>query len=233
MPLDTIVAILGFAEPFSSISHLLAAPLTLIIGIIMLKNGHGKTSNVVSLAIYIFSYLFLLSMSGIFHSLSEADPERLIFQRLDHAGIFFLIAGTFTPVHTILFKGFWRWGMLLLIWSIAITSMILKVIYFDSIGNGVGLAMFLGAGWVGAISGILLYRRYGFNFMKSLLYGAFAYTIGAVLEFLNWPNLYPGYIGPHEIFHIMVLLGVGYHMWFVYSFAHHDQENGLPVKIRS
>jgi len=229
MPIEPTVAIPGFTEPFSSLSHLLAAGVFLIIGIFMVMNGRGKTSNTVSLIVFIFSYVFLLSMSGVFHSLDNGGTGRMILQRLDHAGIFILIAGTFTPVHTILFRGIWQWGMLLLIWTIAITSITLKIIYFDSIEEWLGLTMFLGMGWVGAVSGILLYKRFGLNFIKPLLYGAAAYTIGAVMEFLRWPNLIPGYLGPHELFHIAVLFGIGYHFWFIYTFADHDHESPITI----
>ncbi len=221
MPLDPIVAIPGFAEPFSALSHLLAAGVFLPIGIYLVMNGRGKTSHVVSLIVFVFSYLFLLSISGVFHLLDNGGTGRMVLQRLDHAAIFILIAGTFTPVHTLLFKGFWQWGMLLLIWTIAITNITLKVIYFDAIEEWVGLTMFLGMGWVGAISGILLYKRFGLNFIKPLLYGAFAYSTGAVMEFRQWPDLISGYIGPHEVFHVLVLFGIGYHIFFIYSFVDH------------
>ncbi len=229
MPLETIVDIPGFSEPFSSLSHLLAAGVFLVMGIYLVMNGRGKLSNVVSLMVFVFSFLFLLSMSGVYHLLEIGGTGRMILQRLDHAGIFFLIAGTFTPVHTILFRGRWQWGMLLLIWTIAITNITLKVVYFDAIEEWIGLLMFLGMGWVGAISGILLYRRFGLNFIKPLLYGAFAYTVGAVMEFLRWPELIPGHIGPHELFHIAVLFGLGYHFLFIYTFADHDHESPITI----
>jgi len=229
MSLETIIDIPGFTEPFSSLSHLLAAGVFLIMGVYLVVNGRGKASSVISLLVFIFSYLFLLSMSGVYHLLENGGAGRMVVQRLDHAGIFFLIAGTFTPVHTILFRGRWQWGMLLLIWTIAATNITLKIIYFDEIPEWIGLFMFLGMGWVGAISGLLLYKRFGLNFIKPLLYGAFAYTLGAVMEFLRWPELIPGYIGPHELFHVAVLFGLGYHFLFIYSFADHDHESPITI----
>ena len=147
-------------------------------------------------------------------------------QRLDHAGIFLLIAGTFTAVHSILFRGIWRWGMLLMIWAIAITSITLKTIYFHDLSEWFGLSLYLGMGWLGAITGILLYRRFGFVFIRPLIYGALAYTSGAVVEFIRMPVLIPGVIGPHELFHITVLLGLGYHFAFVLSFCRY----AMPVR---
>jgi channel protein (hemolysin III family) len=158
-------------------------------------------------------------MSGVFHLLEPQGGARDVLQRLDHAGIFFLIAGSFTAIHGILFKGIWRWGMLTVIWAIAITSITLKTIFFHDMAEWIGLMLYLGLGWMGAITGVLLKRRFGFTFIKPLIYGALAYTFGAVLEFLRAPVLIPGVIGPHELFHVFVLIGLSYHFAFIFSFS--------------
>lgn len=219
MNLQPIQAIPGFSEPFSSISHLLAAGVFLGLGIWLIVYGRGHAGRMASLIIYSFSTVFLLSMSGVFHLLEPGGAGRTVLQRLDHAGIFLLIAGTFTPVHGILFRGWWRWGMLFLIWFIAITSITLKSIFFNDIPEWFGLSLYLGLGWFGAVSGLLLYLRFGFDYIRPLVYGALAYTLGAVMEYMRTPELVPGIIGPHELFHIAVLFGIGYHFAFVYSFA--------------
>ena len=219
MTLHPIYSIPGFTEPFSSLSHLLAAGVFLILGIWLVVRGRGSFGRVFALGLFIFSSVFLLSMSGVFHLLSEGGTARAVLQRLDHAGIFLLIAGTFTPVHAILFKGWGRWGMLALVWVTAITAITLKTIFFADISESLGLAFFIGLGWIGAVSGMLLYRRYGYEFIKPLVFGALAYTIGAVLEYLRFPEMIPGVMGPHEIFHIAVLFGLGFHFAFVFRFA--------------
>jgi len=219
MPTQPIIPIYGFSEPFSSISHLFAAVIFLFLGIRLIYRERDSLIKITSLSIFIFSSVFLLSMSGVFHLLEPLSSARDVLQRLDHAGIFFLIAGTFTAVHSILFRGIWRWGMLLLIWTIAITSITLKTIYFHDMPEWLGVSLYLGMGWLGAITGILLYRRFGFVFIKPLVYGALAYTAGAIMEFIRLPVLIPGVIGPHESFHIAVLIGLGYHFAFVSSFS--------------
>jgi channel protein (hemolysin III family) len=219
MPAHTIIPISGFSEPFSSMTHLFAAGIFLILGIWLVQRGRDSLTKVTALGIFAFSSVFLLSMSGVFHLLEPQGIARDVLQRLDHAGVFFLIAGTFTAVHSILFRGIWRWGMLLMIWTIAITSITLKTIYFHDLSEWLGLSLYLGMGWIGAISGIVLYRRFGFTFIKPLIYGALAYTIGAIMEFMRMPVLIPGVIGPHELFHVAVLAGLGYHFAFVLSFS--------------
>ena len=219
MQLQPIYAIPGFSEPFSSLSHLLAAGVFLVLGFWLVAYGRGHAGRVASLIIFIFSVVFLLAMSGVFHLLEPGGTGREVLQRLDHAGIFLLIAGTMTPVHSILFRGGWRWGMLILVWTIAIASIVLKTIYFNDIAEWLSLSLYLGLGWFGAVSGILLYQRHGFQYIKPLIFGALAYTVGAVMEFLRLPELIPGIVGPHELFHIAVLFGIGYHFIFIRSFA--------------
>ncbi|NIR95541.1 MAG: DNA-binding protein, partial [Gammaproteobacteria bacterium] len=62
------------------------------------------------------------------------------------------IAGTFTPIHGLLFTRSLRWGILLLIWAIAITGITLKSIFFNDIAEWLGLTLYLGLGWVGALT---------------------------------------------------------------------------------
>ena len=196
-------------------SHLLGAVVFLGLGTKLLVNYHRGFIPIFSITIISFAVVFALSMSGVYHLLTPATTGRAVLQRLDHAAIFFLIAGSFTPIHMLLFRGPMRWAFLSLIWMIAITSITLKAIFFRSFSEWFGLILYIGLGWMGAITGYLLYRRFGLSFIKKLLYGALAYTIGAVLDFIGYPILIARVLGPHEIFHIAVLTGIGLHWSFV------------------
>ena len=211
-----IIPVPGFSDPFSSITHLLGAGVFFVLGVILLlrKHGPGRT---LALLVFVVGVSFTLAMSGVYHLLTPGTTARAVLQRLDHASIFFLIAATFTPVHGILFRGFQRWGILFLIWAAAISGITLKSIFFDSISEWLGLLFYLGLGWIGAISAYLLYHRFGFDYLKPLLYGALAYTLGACMEYLHYPTIIPGVIGSHELFHIAVLVGISMHWLFVRS----------------
>src|SRR5207253_742757 len=114
-----ILPIAGFREPVSSLSHLIGAGVFAVLGFFPIRRGLGSPARVISLAVYVFATIFLLSMSGVYHLLDFGGSARAVLQRLDHGAIFVLIAGTFTPPHIILFRGPGRWGMLLLIWGAA------------------------------------------------------------------------------------------------------------------
>ena len=93
------------------------------------------------MVVFAFSCVLLLSISGVYHLLSPGGSGRYVLHRLDHAAIFILIAGSFTPVHAILFRGPWRWGMLAGVWTMAITGLTLKTVYFTSIPEWFGLLL--------------------------------------------------------------------------------------------
>lgn len=217
----------GFTDPFNSLSHLIGAFVFLFYSFKLIRLARGHRGWVAAVSIFIFSVIFLLTMSGVFHLLEHQSPGRAVLQRLDHAAIFGLIAGTFTPVHTILFKGFSRWGVLVFVWTLAITGILLKTIFFHELAGGLGLVFYLGLGWVGILSAYLTHRLHNFKILKPLIYGALAYTAGASLEFLRMPIVIPGVIGPHELFHIAVLMGIAWHWVFVSSLIKLKREEGL------
>jgi channel protein (hemolysin III family) len=117
-----------------------------------------------------------------------------------------------------------RWGILLIVWSVAITGIVLKSIFFNDIAEWIGLSLYLSLGWCGIFSTIHLYKRFGLNYIKPILYGALAYTIGATLEFLRIPVLIPDVIGPHELFHILVLVGISMHWIFMHRLARFEHQ---------
>jgi channel protein (hemolysin III family) len=182
-----------------------------------LRQGRGSIPRQIALGTFVLSGVFLLAMSGVYHLLSLGGTGHRVLQRLDHAAIFTLIAGSFTPVHWILFRGFGRWGVLLLIWALAATGITLKVIFFEDIPEWLGLALYLGLGWIGLASGITLWRRYGADLVIPLVYSGLSYTVGGVLEFLRLPVVIPGVLGPHELLHLGVLAGIGFHFRFLFG----------------
>jgi channel protein (hemolysin III family) len=113
-----MLSIPGFSDPVSSLSHLAGAVTFAILGAFLIARGRGAGS-VISLAVFAFSCVLLLSLSGVYHLLSPGTAGRSVLLRLDHAAIFVLIAGSFTPVHVILLRDLWHWHLLAWIWLAA------------------------------------------------------------------------------------------------------------------
>jgi channel protein (hemolysin III family) len=212
----------GFHEPFSAMSHLAGAVLFLVLGYLLLRRGWGDRTRVLLLGIYAISCVVLLSLSSVYHMVVRGGTAHQVMERLDHGAIFLLIAGTFTPVHGLLFRGWLCWGPLLVIWIAAITGITLKTIFFDGLSEWLGLTFYLTLGWCGLLSVVLLGKRYGFTFVKPLLLGGVAYSIGGAMDFLRWPVLIPRVLQPHEVFHLAILVGA-YAQWlFIWQFAGGD-----------
>lgn len=214
-----LIPIPGFADPVSSISHLLVAGAFALAAYRILRLGRGHRGRTVALAIYAGSVILLFSMSGVFHLLSPGTAGREVLQRLDHASIFTLIAGTYTAVHGILFRGWLRWGIIAFAWIVTATAIPLKTVFFREMPEWLGLTLYLAFPWIGLLSGYLLWRRHGVRYVATFVMGGVAYTVGAILEFLRWPNPWPGVIQAHELFHFFVIVGAGFHWQFCFRIA--------------
>ena len=216
-----IIPIPGFSEPFSSISHLIVGTtLFTAAAPFLFYTARGSKARHFWLGLFVVSSLFLLSMSGVYHLLGPGSFAREeVLRRLDHAAIFVLIAGTFSAAHGILFTGLWRWGFITLLWLGVAAAITLKTIFFHSMSDILGLALYLAFGWLGLISGIKLWRRFGYGFIRPVLWGGVAYSLGAVAEFAGAPEIMPGVIGPHEFFHVAVLVGLACHWYFLWEIA--------------
>ena len=184
-----MLSIPGFSDPVSSLTHLAGAATFAVLGGFLIARGRGDARRVIALSVFVFSCVLLLSLSGVYHLLTPATAGRGVLLRLDHAAIFILIAGSFTPVHSILLRDRWQWHLLAWIWIAALAGLTLKTVYFDVMPSWLGLLMYLGLGWMGVVSTAAIARRHGVRFVLPLVWGALAYTIGALADYLRWPVL--------------------------------------------
>ncbi len=222
-----IIAIPGFSEPFSCWSHFFAAAAALVAGFFLIRRGRGNALRVTVLTIYTISLVFLFSMSGVYHLLAPGGAPRMVLQRLDHAGIWLVIMGTFLPIHILFFRGFWRWGILSLVWGLGLIGLILEIVFFSTIPEWLALSFFLGLGWLGLLTSFRCARSYGLRKIDYLVWGGLSYSLGAVAEFMRVPVVIPGIIGPHEVFHVMIIIGSALHWWFIY------QHSDVPVVTKA
>jgi len=219
MPAMNIVAIPGFTEPFSSFTHLFSTLFFFVAAFFLVYRGRGNLGRQASLVIYSFGLVFVFSMSGVYHLLDEGRVSRYVLKVLDHAAIWTMIAGTFTPLHIILFRGLKRWIVLILVWIMAIVGLVLTTVFFQSVPEWLTLAFYISVGWMGLFTFLSIKSEYPNWRNKLLLWGGVAYTIGGVLEFCRWPVVWAGVVGPHELFHIFVMIGAGIHWFDIYNLS--------------
>jgi channel protein (hemolysin III family) len=213
----------GFHEPFSAISHLVGVVAFAWAGWRLIRRSdalapdpQARHTRRVAVGVYVGSAVFLMAMSGVYHMMVTGGTAKAVMRRLDYAAIFVLIAGTFTPLHALLFRGgFWRWGALAIIWGLAVAGILVQVLAGESLPEWVGLSFYLGLGWAGLVSGWHVWRRHGFPFVAPLVWGGVAYSAGAAADFARWPILIPGVLHGHEVLHLAVLVGAAFHYAFV------------------
>jgi channel protein (hemolysin III family) len=227
----------GLYEPVSAATHLLGAVAFTFAGLVLLRRGgRGEPARLAFLGTFVASGVFLMLASGIYHAATGGGPTRAVMLRLDHAAIFVLIAGTFTPVHGLLFRGPLRWGPLALVWAAAAAGIAVNVLRTDLPPEWVELTCYLAMGWLGVASGVLVWRRRGFRAVRPLLWGGLAYSVGAIADFVRRPILVTGYVHAHELFHVAVLVGAAFHFAFVWRVAvapANEGRAGRPFVVRS
>ncbi len=209
---------IGLNDPISSLSHLTAAVGALGGAFFLYRKGRGDALRTSSLMIFSASLLFLFAMSGVYHGLPPG-PSRTFFRRLDYAGIWLVIAGSATPVHVLLFKGHWRWGLTALFWGAALTCLVLIDVYFKSLPYWSIVLAYIGVASLGVISFARITARYGWKESALLFLGGIAYISGALIDWLNGPVVLTGWLGPHELFHFLVIVGASLHWSFIYNWA--------------
>jgi channel protein (hemolysin III family) len=230
-----VIGLPGFREPVASFTHLLGAAVALAAAPSLWMRARRHGASTWSIHLFWLSCVTLLSISGTYHMFSPHTTAREVMMRLDVAAIFFFIASTCTPLYFLLFKGVARWSMLIAVWIVAITGITLRMIFFQETQSWFGLAIFLSMGWMGAGASIVIWRRYGFTYLRQLVFGGFAYSIGALGLGLGKPTLIPGVIEAHEVWHIWVLVGIACHWAFIWNVAggpptlHHDWAETEPV----
>src|SRR3990172_2401747 len=119
-------------EPVNSLTHWAGALLALAGLVALLIVGWSTPAKIVSLLVYGLSLIAMFSASATYHMVRAKDRVLLILRKIDHSAIFLLIAGTYTPFCINAFDGFWKLGMLGIIWSLAAIGIIVKIIYIKA-----------------------------------------------------------------------------------------------------
>jgi hemolysin III len=204
-------------EPVNGLTHFFAAIAAVFATIVLLVLGRDSLIKVASLGTYGFSLILLFGASAAYHMVSAGQRGTAALRRLDHAAIYVLIAGTYTPLCLLAFTGFWKWGLFAIIWSIAIVGIIVKMFVMNA-PRWLSAGTYVVMGWlcVGAIGQMLHVLP-----VAALIWlgvGGVIYTLGAVVYITRILDFVPGRFGFHEVWHIFVILGAVAHFIAVMSY---------------
>ncbi len=182
--------------------HLLWFGASLVAGTLLLASAHGA-ARITAVALYAASVSALFGISALYHRGTWTEAWRQRLQRLDHAMIFFLIAGTATPAYLLAMPGALGLAGLIAVWSLTLTATAIRMARMAGPERLVG-AVFVGLGLVGglALPGVWIHE--GAAPGALMLAGGLLYIAGAISYHRRRPNPYPSVFGYHEVFHVYV-----------------------------
>lgn len=182
--------------------HAFAAAASAIAGGILTVLSSGVA--LIASAVYGLSMLICFGVSASYHIIAKTRKSQLFMQRMDHAAINVLIAGTATPIYLVGVDPSWGIPMLVLTWSGAITGLVLKARHKAwRIASG----LYILTGWVAVAALPALWSFAGPLPASMILAGGAVYTFGAVCFWKNWPKLNPEKFGYHEFWHVCTVIG--------------------------
>ena len=199
-----------FREPVNSLTHWAGAVLALGGLVALLVIGWDTPAKILSLSIYGVSLIAMFSASATYHMVRVKDRTLEWFRKVDHAAIFLVIAGSYTPFCVIAFTGFWQWGFLSIVWALALTGMIVKMFYIRT-PRWVNTSIYLILSWASVVAFGQMFAVLPVWVLASLIIGGVFYTFGAVVYVTRIFDFKPGVFGFHEMWHIFVLLAAVAH----------------------
>jgi hemolysin III len=182
--------------------HLAWFEASLVLGTLLLARSHGAV-RIAALAIFAVSVSAMFGVSALYHRGDWTEAWRRRLQRLDHAMIFLLIAGTATPAFLLATRGAFRITCLIVIWALTLAAGAIHMVWMGAPELLVG-STFVGLGWVGGLALPAVWLHSGVAAGALMLSGGLLYTAGALSYRRRRPDPYPSVFGYHEVFHVYV-----------------------------
>ena len=187
-------------------SHAVAAVASLVFTVVLALVSAYDPPRMLTMIVFGGSMVVMYSVSAVYHIGRWTPRVHRVLRSLDHANIFLLIAGTYTPICFNLLDGWLRVFMLVMIWVLAIAGIGLSVLTLK-LPRWVGTALYIGLGWVSLIALPDIVEAVGWTAVLVLAAGGVSYTVGGIIYALKRPNPFPRVFGFHELFHLFVIAG--------------------------
>jgi hemolysin III len=186
--------------------HQGAFAVSLVVGSLLVAEARG-TRQVVAAAAFAGSVAACFGASALYHRVTWQPHLRLWMRRVDHAGVYLMIAGTYTPVGLLALSGGWRVGVLGVVWTGAAAAIVLKFVWVrapKALAAGIAVAL----GWVAVVALPKLVASIDAAGVALLVIGGLLYTAGAIVYALRRPDPFPAVFGYHELFHALRIVAV-------------------------
>ncbi|WXG53995.1 MAG: hemolysin III family protein [Candidatus Sedimenticola sp. (ex Thyasira tokunagai)] len=168
---------------------------------------YGDAWHITSCSIYGGTLILLYTASTLYHGIPLPNAKRILRQ-IDHAAIFILIAGTYTPFTLVNLRGTWGWTLFGLVWGIAIAGVVLELVLQQRYRR-LSIGLYLGLGWLVVIAIEPMLSTVATGGLILLLIGGLCYSLGVI--FYVWKSL----AYHHAVWHLFVLAGSTFHFFAV------------------
>ena len=191
----------------------LAIPLGISVGLLA-HTSLGK----VAAAVYAGGVVCMFGASALYHRLDWSPPWRRWLRRVDHAGIYVMIAGSYTPFGLLVLTGGWRITVLAIVWSGAAAAILTRMVWARPPR---WLPVLIGGalGWVGVVVFPQLLTKTGVVASLLVLASGICYTLGGLVYARRRPDPFPAVFGYHEVFHVLVVAAVAVQYVVVAAFV--------------
>jgi hemolysin III len=185
--------------------HLVGFVVACIVGVAFVVTLDGR--RFVGAAAFAASAVAMLGASALYHRVTWSTRMRLLMRRVDHAGIYLLIAGTYTPVGLLCLHGTLQHAVLAAVWCGAGAAMLTKICWVAA-PKWLSAVFGLTLGWIGVVAMPQLVHSAGWGAFALLAAGGLAYTAGAIVYARRRPDPVPQVFGYHELFHALTLVAL-------------------------
>ena len=186
--------------------HLYAFFIALVLGGLLIASA-ATTKERVAAGVFGVAVVCMFGASALHHRVTWRERGYRWSRRIDHAGVYLMIAGTYTPFGLLVLSGGWRIAVLAVVWGGAAVAILLKFLWVDA-PKWLAAAIAIALGWVAVIVFPQLVHGVGWSGTTLVLTGGLLYTAGGLVYALRRPDPLPAVFGYHEIFHVLVVAAV-------------------------
>jgi len=201
-------------------------PVAVAAGIVLIALAQGAPAKWAS-AVFMATSMLLFGASAVYHRFNWRPKAKAVLKRIDHANIFLLIAGTYTPIAVLALPPEKGILLLSLVWTGALIGILFRVFWIGA-PRWLYVALYLVLGWAAVMYIVDLFQANA-AMMTLVIVGGVLYTLGAVVYAMKRPNPWPGHFGFHEIFHVCTVLAFLCHWTACLLIALHPLSPSLGV----
>jgi hemolysin III len=165
----------------------------------------------VAVTIFAAAMMLVYTASASYHLAPWPPRLRRIMTRVDHAMIFVLIAGSYTPFCLTVVGDAWGIPMLSIVWTLAVLGVLMKLLWVG-VPRWLSVSCYIGLGWLAVVAAPAITASLSAQGVALLAGGGVLYTIGGIVYGLRRPDPLPRIFGFHEVFHVLVIAGTALHV---------------------